>query len=72
MCAWTTARAHGVRTAGLGAVHRDRHCLHRSRPPWQNGHCESFNGRFRDEFLATEQFDTLMEAQGLAEDWRIE
>jgi transposase InsO family protein len=25
--------------------------------PWQNGHCESFNGRFRDEFLATEQFD---------------
>ena len=25
--------------------------------PWQNGYCESFNGRFRDEFLATEQFD---------------
>lgn len=40
--------------------------------PWQNGHCESFNGRFRDEFLATEQFDTLLEAQVLAEDWRIE
>ncbi|GAB4958299.1 hypothetical protein MAHJHV55_01660 [Mycobacterium avium subsp. hominissuis] len=19
--------------------------------PWENGHCESFNGRFRDEFL---------------------
>jgi len=40
--------------------------------PWQNGYCESFNGRFRDEFLATEQFDTLLEAQVLAEDWRIE
>lgn len=40
--------------------------------PWQNGFSESFNGRFRDEFLATEQFDTLLEAQVLAEDWRIE
>lgn len=40
--------------------------------PWQNGYNESFNGRFRDEFLATEQFNTLLEAQVLAEDWRIE
>ena len=40
--------------------------------PWQNGHCESFNGRFRDELLSCEQFDTLLEAQLLAEDWRIE
>ncbi len=40
--------------------------------PWQNGYSESFNGRFRDELLTTEQFDTLLEAQVLAEDWRIE
>ncbi len=40
--------------------------------PWQNGYCESFNGRFRDELLTCEQFDTLLEAQVLAEDWRIE
>lgn len=40
--------------------------------PWQNGYNESFNGRFRDEFLTTEQFDTLLEAQVLAEDWRTE
>jgi putative transposase len=40
--------------------------------PWQNGYSESFNGRFRDEFLATEQFGTLLEAQVLADDWRIE
>lgn len=40
--------------------------------PWQNGYNESFNGRFRDEFLTCEQFDTLLEAQVLAEDWRIE
>lgn len=40
--------------------------------PWQNGFSESFNGRFRDEFLICEQFDTLLEARVLAEDWRIE
>jgi hypothetical protein len=40
--------------------------------PWQNWICESFNGRFRDEFLACEQFCSLTEAQVLAEDWRIE
>jgi transposase InsO family protein len=40
--------------------------------PWQNGTCESFNGRFRDEFLVCEQFDTLLEVQVLAEDWRTE
>jgi putative transposase len=40
--------------------------------PWQNGICEPFNGRFRDEFLACEQCDTLLEVQVLAEDWRIE
>ena len=33
---------------------------------------ESFNGRLRDEFLAVEQFDSLLEAQTLIEDWRIE
>lgn len=40
--------------------------------PWQNRFSESFNGRFRDEFLPCEQFDTLLEAAVLAEDWRIE
>ncbi|MGK5672188.1 integrase core domain-containing protein [Micromonospora sp. URMC 106] len=34
--------------------------------PWQNGIRESFNGRFRDEFLTCEQFDTLLEVQILA------
>lgn len=40
--------------------------------PWQNGVCESFNGRFRDEFLACEVFHSLTEVQVLADDWRIE
>jgi transposase InsO family protein len=29
--------------------------------PWQNGICESFNGRFHDEFLACAQFHTVLE-----------
>lgn len=38
--------------------------------PWQNGFAESFNSRFRDEFLNTELFATVAEAQGLADRWR--
>ena len=39
--------------------------------PWENGYCESFNGKLRDELLAREQFDTLLEAKVLIERWRI-
>ena len=39
---------------------------------WQNGFAESFNSRFRDEFLNTELFATVAEAQGLANRWRWE
>jgi len=37
---------------------------------WQNGFAESFNSRFRDEFLNTELFATAAEAQVLANRWR--
>ncbi len=40
--------------------------------PWENPFVESFNGRVRDELLNTEEFATLLEAQVLAEAWRIE
>lgn len=40
--------------------------------PWQNAFIESFNGRCRDELLNTEEFGSLLEAQVLAEAWRIE
>jgi len=40
--------------------------------PWENGYIESFNGKFRDELLKREVFDTLYEAQVLIERWRIE
>ena len=39
--------------------------------PWQNGYVESFNSRFRDEFLNVEIFHRIKEAQILAEKWRI-
>ena len=39
--------------------------------PWENGYCESFNARFRDELLNGELFYTLREAQILIEQWRI-
>ena len=35
--------------------------------PWENGYCESFNARFRDELLNGEIFCTLREAQILIE-----
>lgn len=38
--------------------------------PWENGYNESFNGRFRDEFLKTEALTTLKEASVLSAKWR--
>ena len=40
--------------------------------PWENGYCESFNGKMRDEFLNRELFDTLIETKILTERWRRE
>ena len=40
--------------------------------PWENAYIESFNSRFRDEFLDRELFQNLKEVQLLAEPWRIE
>ena len=38
--------------------------------PWENGYCESFNGRLRDELLNGEIFYSLREAQIIIEEWR--
>ena len=40
--------------------------------PWENPFVESFNGRFRDEFLNIELLASLQEAKLLAEQHRIE
>ena len=38
--------------------------------PWENGYCESFNGKLQDELLKREVFYTLKEAEVLIERWR--
>jgi len=38
--------------------------------PWENGYAESFHSRVRDEFLATEEFESLMAARRLTQSWR--
>lgn len=40
--------------------------------PWENGYCESFNGKLRDELLNREIFSNLKEARILIEQWRKE
>ena len=40
--------------------------------PWENGYCESFNGKLRDECLNGEIFYSLKEAQVIIEQWRVE
>jgi len=39
--------------------------------PWENGFCESFNGKLRDECLNGKIFYSLREAQVVIEQWRI-
>ena len=60
--------AKSFRISPATTTARDRYFL--SDSPWENGYCESFNGRLRDELLAREQFDTLLEAKVLFERWR--
>lgn len=38
--------------------------------PWENGFCESFNGKLRDELLDGEIFYSLKEARIVIESWR--
>lgn len=38
--------------------------------PWENGYCESFNGKLRDELLNGEIFYCLKEAKAVIEQWR--
>ena len=55
------AHAHGVK-------------LHFIAPgkPTQNGHVESFNGRFRDECLSQHQFPNVARARVEIESWRVD
>lgn len=37
--------------------------------PWENGYAESFHSRFRDECLATEEFENVLVARRISADW---
>jgi transposase InsO family protein len=39
--------------------------------PWENGYCESFNGKMRYELLNGEIFYSLLEAKIIIERWRV-
>ena len=41
-------------------------------PFWENGYCESFNGKLRYECLNGEILYSLKEAQVVIEQWRVE
>jgi putative transposase len=62
--------AHAIRdwcrTSGAGSAYIE------PGSPWENPFVESFGGRVRDELLGVEAFATLLEAQVVVEDWRIE
>ena len=60
------AIADWCRFTGTGSVFID------PGSPWQNAWIESFNGKFRDELLNGWQFDSLLEARVIIEDWRID
>jgi transposase InsO family protein len=61
-------RADRQCAAGLVPLRPGGHQLHRARFALANLYVESFGGRL----LAVEAFTTLLEAQVLVEDWRIE
>jgi putative transposase len=39
--------------------------------PWENGYCESFSSKLRDEFLNGGIFYSMKEIRVLAERWRV-
>ena len=67
---WFIAR--GVAEVAGQAGHEDTVYQRNLGVRWENGYCESFHGKLRDEFLNGEIFYSLKEAQILTERWRVE
>ena len=51
-------------------THGIRHILIQPGKPMQNGYIESFNGKFRDEHLNEQWFETLHQARSATAIWR--
>ena len=52
------------------AGHED--AVYRARKSGENGYCESFSGKLRDECLNGEIFYSLKESQVVIEKWRVD
>jgi putative transposase len=55
---------------GWAQTHGIRHILIEPGRPMQNGYIESFNGKFRDECLNEQWFETLQQARSAIAVWR--
>jgi len=55
---------------GWASSHGIQHILIQPGRPMQNGYIESFNGKFRDECLNEQWFDTLLQARSTISTWR--
>ena len=55
---------------GWAHTHGIRHILTQPGKPMQNGYIESFNGKFRDECLNEQWFETLHQARYAIASWR--
>ena len=55
---------------GWAQTHGIRHILIEPGRPMQNGYIESFNGKFRDEMLNEQWFETLYQARSAMAAWR--
>ena len=71
ICGRTTARSSSrARSCGGSRRRRSRRRFIDPGKPWQNGTDESFNGKFRDEFLTLQWFRNRVDAKVGIEQWR--
>src|SRR5580692_6108720 len=72
MFALITVRSSWPRSCGSGWGMWGRTLYIEPGSPWENGYCESFNGKLRDECLNGEIFYSLKEARIVIEKRRVE
>lgn len=72
---WATARSSSPKPSGIGLDWIDAvgpgTLFIEPGSPWENGYCESFNPKLRDELLNGEIFFPLAEARVVVEAWRV-
>ena len=67
----TTAPSSSPAICANGLRNGDENAYIEPGSPWENGYCESFNSKLRDEFLNGEIFYSMKEVRVLAERWQF-